>query len=172
MNPGSVRRALHAVHAGSSVVLIASGALIHWPELRLRLLGGYGLTLASVHEWASLAFAGAPLALLALALRPILRDLGARLGPPDGPTWRKIHIVLTLALSALLSLSGLGLWQQQRLSADAADLALDAHVWLSWAIAISLPIHLFAARRKIAEIAAIRLGLRPAPEDDPFFDDP
>ena len=35
MTPGGIRRALHAAHAGTSVALVATGALIHWPELRL-----------------------------------------------------------------------------------------------------------------------------------------
>jgi hypothetical protein len=124
-----------------------------------------------VHEWTALAFIIAPLLSLGLAARPLIRDLGARLGPPDPPDWRKLHIILTLALSALLSLSGVALWQQEHLPGRVADLALDGHIWTSWLIAISIPIHLFAARRKIADIVAVRLGLRPPPEMDSFFDE-
>jgi cytochrome b subunit of formate dehydrogenase len=171
MNSASVRRALHAVHALASLLLIGTGVLIHWPELRLLVLGGYGMALAWLHEWTGLAFIVAPLLSLGLAARPLLRDLGARLGPPDPPSWRKLHIALTLVLSALLSLSGVALWQQEYLPMRAADLALDAHIWLSWLIAISIPVHLFAARRKIAEIVAVRLGLRPPPEIEPDFED-
>jgi cytochrome b subunit of formate dehydrogenase len=171
MNTGSLRRALHAAHACSSLLLVATGVLIHWPELRVQLLGGYGLVLAAVHEWTGFAFIAAPLLSLALAARPLARDLGARLGPPDPPNWRKLHIVLTLVLSLLLSLSGVALWQQKHLPVGAADFALDSHIWLSWAIAISIPVHLIAARRKIADIAAIGLGLRAPPEVDSFFDE-
>lgn len=171
MNVGSVRRALHTVHAGSSLFLIGTGVLIHWPELRLRLVGGYGLTIASIHEWLGFAFIAAPLLSLGLAARPLFRDLRSRLGPPDPATWRNLHIVLTLVMSALLSLSGVALWRQARLSVSVADLSLELHIWSSWAIAISIPIHLLAARRKIVEIVAVRLGLRPPPEMDSFFDE-
>lgn len=171
MNPGGVRRTLHTVHAGTSLALVATGVLIHWPELRSQLLGGYGLALAALHEWTGLVFIAAPLVSLGLAARPLVRDLGGRLAPPAPPSWRKVHIVLTLVLSALLGLSGVALWQQEHLPARAADLALDVHIWLSWAIAVSIPVHLVAARRKIVEIAAIKLGLRPPPEADPFFDE-
>ncbi len=166
-----MRRALHAVHAVGSVVLLGTGALIHWPELRQLALGGYGLALAALHEWTGLVFVVAPLVSLALAARPLVRDLGARLGPPDPPSWRKLHIVLTLVLSVLLSASGLALWQQDHLSARAADLALDLHIWASWALAVSIPVHLVAARRKIVDIVAVRLGLRAPPEVDAFFDE-
>jgi cytochrome b subunit of formate dehydrogenase len=172
MNAATVRRSLHAAHALGSLLLIGTGALIHWPELRAELLGGYGLALAALHEWTGFAFMAAPLLSLALAARPLARDLGARLGPPDPPSWRKLHIVLTLVLTVGLSLSGVALWQQEHLPARAADLALDVHIGLSWAIAVSIPIHLFAARRKIADIVAIRLGLRAPPDLDAFFDEP
>jgi cytochrome b subunit of formate dehydrogenase len=171
VNPGTVRRALHAVHALTSLALAGTGALIHWPELRLELLGGYGLALASLHEWTGFAFMAAPLLSLALAARPLASDLGSRLRAPGPPSWRKLHIALTLALTLVLSLSGVALWLQEHLSPDAADLALEAHVWASWAIAVSIPVHLLAARRKIVEIVAVRLGLRPPPEADPFFDE-
>ncbi len=172
MNPGSVRRALHAVHALTSLLLVGTGVLIHWPELRAELVGGYGLAIAGLHEWTGLVFIIAPLLSLALAARPLVRDLGARLGPPDPPSWRKLHIVLTLFMTALLALSGVALWKQEHLPVRAADLALDVHIWLSWGIAVSIPVHLFAARRKIVEIVAIRLGLRPPPEIEPYFDEP
>jgi len=167
-----VRRLLHTVHAVTSLLLIGTGVLIHWPELRLEVLGGYGLALASLHEWTGLVFIVAPLLSLGLVARPLVRDLGARLGPPDPPSWRKLHIVLTLLLSAVLTVSGVALWLQAHLPARLADLALDAHVWMSWALAISIPLHLVAARRKIVEIVAVWLRLRPPPEIDPFFDEP
>src|SRR5512145_555262 len=83
MNAGTVRRALHAAHALASLLLVGTGALIHWPELRAELLGGYGLALAALHEWTGLAFIAAPLLALALAARPLARDLRARLAPSD-----------------------------------------------------------------------------------------
>jgi cytochrome b subunit of formate dehydrogenase len=171
MNLAGLRRGLHAAHALTSLALLATGALIHWPESRAWLLGGYGLALASWHEWTGLAFMAAPLVPLALAARPLGRDLSGRLTAPGPVSWRKLHIGLTLGLTFVLSLSGVALWLQEHLSTALADLALEAHVWASWGIAASIPVHLFAARAKIAEIVLVRLGLRPPPEADPFFDE-
>ena len=42
MNPGTLRRALHLLHAITALALVASGALIAFADLRASLVGGYG----------------------------------------------------------------------------------------------------------------------------------
>ena len=167
MTASLVRRSLHAAHAAVSLLLLATGLLLGSPDLRARLLGGYGREVAEWHDFGAMAFLAAPAFALLLAARPLATDLRARLGPPDGLTWRKLHIGLTLALSALLSASGVVLWVAAALPTSAYDRALSVHLAAAWGLAVTLPLHLFAARRKIAGRA--REILRGGPEDA-FFE--
>jgi cytochrome b subunit of formate dehydrogenase len=157
---------MHAAHAATSVLLIATGMLMQWPDLRSRLVGGYGLQIARLHDWLGAAFIAAPLLALGLAARPLARDLGRRLGPPDPIGWRKIHIVASVVVSVLLAVSGALLWLGG-LPLAFEDAALEVHSALTWVLAASIPVHLFAARRKIAAATAVLLRLRPA--DEPPF---
>jgi cytochrome b subunit of formate dehydrogenase len=162
MNPPLVRWGLHAAHAITSLALIATGLLIQWPDLRARIVGGYGRQILSVHDWVGVAFIAAPALALALAGRPLVRDLRRRLGPPEGLTWTKIHLVATLAVTALLGLSGVLLWVNE-LPRTVENGALEVHSILSWVVLASIPVHLVAARRKIVDVVAVLLRLREPP---------
>ena len=95
--------ALHAAHALTSLLLIATGLLLGYPDLRSALVGGYGRQILDGHLWIGWAYLGAPVVAGAVAGRPLLRDLARRLGPPDPPfVWRKLHIVASLAMTILL----------------------------------------------------------------------
>ena len=76
------------------------------------------------------------------------------------------NIVLTLALSTCLSASGLVLWSGGAVSTSLYDGALTLHLGASWALGVTLPLHLVAARRKLA--ARVREILRGAPAGVPF----
>jgi hypothetical protein len=167
VNAGLVRRGLHVAHAAAAIGLLATGVLLGAPDLRARLLGGYGREIAAWHDVGAYVFLAAPALALALAARPLLVDARTRLGPPDGLTWRKLHLALTLALSAGLSASGLVLWGGSGAPALVYDAALEVHVAASWALGVALPLHLVAARRKLA--ARVREILRGGP-DDAMFD--
>lgn len=166
MNAGLVRRTLHVAHAVAALALLASGVLLGSPDLRARLVGGYGREVAAWHDLGAYAFLAAPVLALALAARPLVVDLRTRLGPPEGLTWRKLHIALTLALSGLLSGSGLALWAGDEVPGAVYDGALELHVGAAWVLGAALLLHLVAARRKLA--ARVREILRGRPED-PFF---
>ena len=60
MTASLVRRALHAAHAGVSLLLLATGLLLGSPDLRARLLGGYGREVAQWHDLGAYAFLGVP----------------------------------------------------------------------------------------------------------------
>jgi hypothetical protein len=162
MSPAAARRLLHTSHGVTSLALIATGFLILWPDLRARLLGGYGRELAQVHLGLGWAFAVAPLLALGAA-RALFEDLRRRLGPPEGITWQKLHIGITLAASALLTASGIVLGHLPDLPLAVQDASLDAHIWATWVVAASLPLHLVAARRKIAERVRLLAGGEPPP---------
>jgi hypothetical protein len=126
---------------------------------------------AAWHDVGAWAFLAAPLLALLVSARPLLVDLRTRLGSSDGLTWRKLHIALTLALSSVLAASGLVLWTGAEVPAALYDGALELHVAASWGLGVTLPIHLVAARRKLA--ARAREILRGGPEGpllDPALD--
>ena len=86
--------------------------------------------------------------LFLLAARPIWRDLLRRLGPPDGITWRKIDIVVSLVAGVLLAVSGVILWLDLGLSVAVIDATLFVHQAFSWLIFGALVVHIVAAWRK------------------------
>lgn len=161
------RRAVHASHAGTTLALLASGALLQWPDLRAGVLGGYGRELALAHEAAGVAFVLIPLAALARAGRALLRDARRRLGPPDPFGWRKLHIASTLVAAPLLGATGLVLWLDEPVPLAVVDAALELHAALSWLLLGLLAIHLVAARRKMAGRVREMLGRGTPPPDDP-----
>jgi cytochrome b subunit of formate dehydrogenase len=164
MNPPTVRRALHVGHSVTVLVLVATGLLIQWPDLRARLIGGYGLQIASLHNWVGVGFIAAPVLALALSARPLVGDLLRRLGPPDPVGWRKIHIVTSLLVSLLLVLSGLYLWVDPDLPLAWFDLSVEIHVALTWVLGVLIPLHLVAARRKIAAAVRRMIGSETEPD--------
>ena len=149
MTPAATRRLLHTVHAVTTLALLVTGWLIQWPDLRAQILGGYGRELARIHLWFGWAFAAAPL-LAGGAVRALFADLQQRLGPPDPITWRKLHIVITGVVSVFLTASGIILWGFHELPLLVQDVSLEIHIWATWIVAASLPVHLVDARRKIA----------------------
>jgi cytochrome b subunit of formate dehydrogenase len=167
-----VRRGLHSLHAATSLLLVASGLLIEWPDLRSRLVGGYGQEIAEWHLWLGLAFAGAPLLALAVRARRLLGDLALRLGPPYPFGWKKLHIAASIALSALVTASGLVLWLDPPLPRAAWDAALWTHIVTAWAITVAIPVHLVVARRRIVQVVRVWLGLEPPVDLDALLDPP
>jgi hypothetical protein len=159
MSPARIRFALHLSFALAVLVKLASGLLLTEPDLRAKLVGGYGREIMDIHLWSGWVFLGAPLLALALAARPLLRDLRRRLERPGGITWRKTHIVVTLSAGIILSLTGVLLWLDLGLPLTFADLILELHDVLIWLVIAVLSAHLVAARRKILLRTRRLLGL-------------
>jgi len=175
MTPAATRRLIHSVHGATTLALLATGCLIQWPDLRAQIVGGYGRELARFHLWFGWVFAATPL-LAGAAARALFADLRLRLGPPDPITWRKLHIVITGVASVSLTASGIILWQFEELPRLVQDVSLEVHIWATWVVAGSLPVHLVAARRKIAERVRGFRGEEPRlfefGDDDPESKDP
>lgn len=171
MSLAFVRSSLHHSHAILALALIATGLVIEFPELRGRLLGGYGREIREIHLWVGWAFMAAPF--LALAVdRRLWTDLRRRLGPPDPIGWRKIHIVWSLLSGVILSVSGIVLWLFDDLPLRVFDLVLDTHIAFTWVMIALLPMHVFMARHKLASSIRSWFGREPEPEwGFPFEDD-
>jgi cytochrome b subunit of formate dehydrogenase len=169
MTPIHLRRALHTAHAIASILLLGTGLLLEFPELRGLSIGGYGGRVVSIHLWVGVAFMLVPLAALALAGRPLVEDLRRRLGPPDPWRWRKSHITGSIVTVVVFSVSGIILWGDDWFPLALWDASRTAHIAFTVLISISLPIHLVAARRKMLARAKEMLGLAESP--DSFFDE-
>jgi len=164
MSPIGIRQTIHHVYTLAAIALLVTGALLAWPDVRAAVLGGYGRETLDVHLWAGWITIGLP-ALVLLAARPIWRDLVRRLGPPDGITWRKINITLSLVAGVLLAVTGVLLWLDLGLSLAAIDAALFIHDALSWLILGALVVHIVAAWRKTVVRTQEIFGL----ESEPLF---
>lgn len=164
------RRLLHSSHAVTTLVLLASGALLQAPDLRAGLVGGYGREVSLVHRVAGVLFVVVPLAVLLRAARPLARDALRRLRPPDPLAWRQVHLALSLGITPLLVVTGLLPWLGDRIPTAVGDVALEAHAALAWMFLAMLAAHLLAVRRKLgARLRDLREG-RSHPGDEP--DDP
>jgi len=166
--PSYVGRVLHATHAVATLVLLATGLLLEFPELRSLAIGGYGQRIVTIHLVAGGAFALLPLVALGLARAALVEDLRRRLGPPDPWCWRKSHIAASLVAVALLSASGAMMWADALLPVAAGDAARVVHVVFTAGIGISLLVHLVMARRKI--VARVKGWLGRDKPPDGFFD--
>lgn len=153
MQPSSVtvRHTLHHVYAFSAILLMLTGLLLTLPDLRARLIGGYGREILDVHLWAGWIFLAAPLLALALAWRLLLAHLRERWSARPGLWWRRIHLASVLGAGLGLGGSGVVLWWDPGLPRSAADMVADTHEILSWFVIFELGAHLIAARRKIVE---------------------
>lgn len=156
------RRLLHATHAAATLLLLATGLLILSPDLRARLVGGYGRQIAELHGLFGWAFVLVPAVALLPARRALLADLRERLGRQSPrPGWPRLHLLVTLAASAAAGVTGLALLAD--LPAALFDAARAVHVAAHYALLGSLPLHLFLARRAIADRILLWLGREPAP---------
>jgi cytochrome b subunit of formate dehydrogenase len=159
-----MRQVLHAVNAIVSLVLLGTGFLIEFPELRARLVGGYGFQIAQWHLWLGWLFMAVPVIALLLAGRDLTRHLWTFLGPPDGVTARKVVAVVNLAGGVALAVSGVLLWLDENLPLALSDASLTVHIAFTWTLAALIPLHLFLSRRRIGLRLLQLVGRGPSPE--------
>lgn len=162
--PALVRHALHHVYAATAIVLMITGVFLTLPDLRARMIGGYGREILDLHLWAGwLLLAAPPLALL-LGRRDLLAALRERL--TDGRAWRRFHMASVLIAGFVLAATGIALWLDLELSRALADLVSNTHELLSWFVIAELGAHVVVARRKTFERARRLLGLSPVGNDE------
>jgi membrane protease YdiL (CAAX protease family) len=159
VNPVWVRHALHHVYALTAIVLMITGVFLTLPDLRGRLLGGYGRETLEVHLWAGWVFLAAPPLALALGRGKLLDALRERLS--EGRAWRRFHMASVLIAGFLLGLTGIALWLDFELPPTLADLTSNVHEWLSWFVIAELCVHVVVAWRKTYERTRMLLGLSP-----------
>ena len=171
MSAAHVRRLLHAIHALAVLLLLATGVLLFFPELRGAAIGGYGQRILTFHLWGGVAFGAAPLVAAALVASALHEDVRRRLGPPDPWSWRKTHIVLSLAASAGLVVSGVAIWFEDALPRAFGEPMHWVHDSLTVVLGAALPVHILMSRRKIVSRIREWLGVAPPPPEPFDFED-
>jgi len=170
-SPVAVRRSLHHIYAVSAIALMATGIFLTLPDLRARLIGGYGRQILDIHLWAGWIFLAAPPLALAAAARPLLADLRERLADDEGLSWRRIHIASSLTAGFLLGLTGIVMWWDPKIPRTLGDLVSNTHEILSWVVIAELGGHVVMARRKIVErTRALLFGDAAASPEQQLFD--
>lgn len=171
LDPVFVRHALHHTYAITGIVLMITGIFLTLPDLRGRLLGGYGRQILDVHLWAGWVFLAVPPLALLLGRGALLSALRERLS--EGRAWRRFHMASVVVAGFLLGLTGIALWLDVEMPRTLADLTSNVHEWLSWFVIAELGVHIVVAWRKTYEGARTLLGLSPVgtgedPEEELF----
>ncbi len=118
-------------------MLLMSGFLLLYPELRLELIGGYSLTLINVHKYVAIAYV--PLVLVYLwNLYMVYTTLGL---------WQKIHIAAVSIFGALLVISGFGVWFYRDLPYRVVADSSSVHDIMTFLVIPVLLIHLTQIRK-------------------------
>lgn len=164
LDPVVVRHALHHVYAATAIVLMVTGVFLTLPDLRGRLLGGYGRETLQLHLWAGWVFLAVPPVALLLGRGSLLEALRERL--TEGRTWRRFHMASVVVAGFVLGLTGIVLWLDVELPRTLADLVSNTHEWLSWFVIAELGLHVVLAWRKTYERTRMLLGLTPVGQGD------
>lgn len=131
---------LHAVHLVTFAVLLVTGLLLFVPDLRAMATGGYSLVIRQTHCWVGVAFTVLP---VLVALRYGVRSM---LAPPEKLTvrtlWKGFHFALTIAVGALLAVSGFVLWGKALAPRSIVEASRLAHDWLTYGAGLLLALHL------------------------------
>jgi len=150
VKPADLRRYVHDINATLATVLVLSGFLITYPELRAKTFGGFGHQISDVHTWTGWAFIAVPLLALLVRGPSLLAHLKQRIFATQQTTWRKFHLSFSLVLGVIFSITGLLMWWQTGIPYVVLDFAAEAHLWLTWILCASVTVHIFNARKGIA----------------------
>ena len=139
-------KAGHVTHAGSFLVLLATGVLLFAPTFRAHLIGGYSLHVRLVHCWAGVVFVLATLPFVRAVLPAMRTAARASDAARDAlRSWHRAHLLFTVGSGAAFTVTGLLLWQQQWFGLAVADSSATIHRWLTYLAAAVLTAHLSIA---------------------------
>ncbi len=152
LGQGQGDRAFHRLHLYYSLVVlvvILSGLPIQFPDLRARLIGGYGSSIAAVHEWTGLVMGVLPVLAFAMAPAKALETIRVRSWRRDDFRLHAINLWFTLASGAVFFISGLLMWFPASMSDAVLDVSADLHRAFAYALYAAIPLHLLSSRVRI-----------------------
>ena len=165
MKPYEIRRWIHRISGSAALVLIATGALVTFPDFRDLLIGGNGQFLSDIHLWIGLIFISGPLLALWISRGSILDNLKKRVIHSRKIHWRRIHLTLVLCAGMVLGLTGPVMWMDSVWAFPVVlmDAIFTVHLSSAWLVALVFPVHLFMARKGIARVLKSWFGLDKKP---------
>lgn len=153
MTPYETRRWVHRFVGSAALVLISSGTLVTLPDFRTATIGGHGQLLSAVHMWLGFIFIASPLVALLVAGKTIMENLKKRIIDAEQMSWRRFHLSLTLCSGTLMASTGAVLLFDS-LVAELPIVMMDVLFWFhlagAWILGLTLPVHLWMARKGIA----------------------
>ncbi len=166
--PGARYRWVHAIYAAIVLVLIATAIPIQFPDLRASLIGGYGRSFATVHDWAGVAMLALPVVVFAATPRRALETIVIRSYRREHFRLHAVNLWFTLVSGLLFAVTGFLMWFPAQLPDAVVDASADVHSTLSYVLYVVVPLHLVIASKRTWEVlrgwAGARIGRRPRVE--------
>ncbi len=150
--PGARYRWVHALYAVIILVLIATAIPIQFPDLRAWLIGGYGRTIATVHEWAGVAMLALPVVVFAAKPHAALETISIRSYRREHLRFHAFNLWFTLVSGVVFIVTGFVMWFPTRLPHLLTDTSTDVHGWLSYVLYVMIPLHLMVASGRTWEV--------------------
>ena len=157
-----IRRWVHRFVGLAVLVLLLTGVLVTFPDVRTVLIGGRGQLLSDIHMWTSVILIGAPIVALVMNGKEIFQNLKKRMFNAKTHTWRRYHLSLTVVAGVAMSLIGCVLLIDSKMI-ELPIVMMDVFFWLhlagAWLLGSVLLIHLWMAHRGIARTLKQWCGL-------------
>ncbi|MBC8292315.1 MAG: cytochrome b/b6 domain-containing protein [Proteobacteria bacterium] len=131
------------------LVLVATGLPIQFPDLRAGLVGGYGRTIASIHEWSGVVMLAVPILALAWAPSWATTSLRLRARRRANLGLHAINLWFTLLSGVMLVVTGFIMWMPGTLPLPLIDTSAQLHAAASWGLYVMLPVHLLVTRQRV-----------------------
>jgi len=159
---------VHFFYGAVVLGLVATGVLIQFPDLRAKLIGGYGQLLAAWHEWLGVAMVAIPVAAFALGPSAAIETVQLRSWRRDKLGFHALNLWFTIVSGVVFIVTGFVLWFAGSFPDAAVDWSYDLHDWFSYALYVLLPLHVVTSfgrtvrnlRARLARLRAVVTGGR------------
>ncbi len=155
-----VRRWVHRSNGTLAILLLFTGGLVTFPDVRAALIGGWGQMLSDVHVFSGFIFVTVPLLALLWKGSDLLDNLKKRILSSNKVHWRRVHLGVALLSASIMALTGPVMWLDARFEFPVLimDVIFFIHLTAAWVVGLSLPLHLWMARHAIARTGRKWLG--------------
>ena len=156
MKPAKIRGWLHILYAILAFILTVSGLLITFPDIRSKLIGGYGRYLSDIHVWVGWMIILLPIPVFLLTPKPMIDYSKRKLSLKSPFRWAKVNLSFTMISAIIFSVTGILIWVDNgsmgidvQIPFIVVDIAIKIHNYLTWILIAAVLLHLFFARRVI-----------------------